>query len=325
MSSNTSWFQNHLAFVGIFLSVLAAVAPSIIGILKTRADKKSGSVAAGSFWSSYGWYVLAIFGFAAISVTGNLLAKHQGEKAAKAALDRLQQMGDKFRDLTVELDMARHEDSQALADSKMEALKERYVIWVHNFSANLPEEQPQYEELKRQLAIKNDEAKSASSRNEIRRSEESFIVFALATRSIQELVNSTASAAHKTNVHVTAFDLPQNLYTNNLQNSISWSTNSAWKLFIARGWSNETQYEKDYDPNQPYLRVEFHHNDKRSALMIFQVSQNHTKFRVRYQTTLPVPNPDVIEGEYNVSSAEDVLKLILPQVISAHVLEAESK
>jgi hypothetical protein len=323
-----AWFEIHEGLVGMILVGIATVGSALSGILKSKGDAYAKSAAPSEKFWPYFWWITCIVTGVFLSGFGTWLTKRSGDAAAKEAHKIDLKFAEQLHDMAARLDAAKRSDSQELTDAKMQVLKTEFRDWAQDLSANLPAERQQFLQLKKQLEIKNKEEADSAVRDQIERSERFFPVFSFAIQFMEGSVSNFAKVNGYTNVVIDKFALPKNFYSNNITGRIRIGENARWEASISRGWSKRTQYEDGphyIDPNEPYLVFIFHgKHDTETGHLVVQVSHDYSKIRINYETTLPVPDTNIINGDFEKSDYEDALKRALREIIKAQLLDSDN-
>jgi hypothetical protein len=232
--------------------------------------------------------------------------------------------GEKIQAVLVKLDLAKQEDSQKITEEKIRVIKSDFSKWAEDFVTNLPAEKDKFSQLKTAQQNRQTQDANRETQKQKQRSGQSYPVFSFAIRFLQESVRAFALKTANTNIVIDSIDLPENLFEKPTQGFIRFKANVLWELAISSGWTSTIQHRADYDVGQPYLRFTFYDNrSQQSGEFHIQINQEGNKMTFFYMTNLPTPNPESIQGEYDLSDYESAIKDALQRIIKSQLLQLE--
>ena len=148
--------------------------------------------------------------------------------------------------------------------------------------------------------------------------------YAFAIGCVQQTARDFATESGNTNIVISSMELPDNLYGKHIESEIRFGKSALWRLTIMSGWTLATQAQKGYDLNRPFLRITFIDTlNQQTGEICFRVNQEGDKMTIVYTTTLPEPDPHTINGEYNLSDYESLIRGDLQRITKAQLQQLE--
>ena len=337
LDQELGWLSRNQTEVGSILIGISALGLVIATFIKTKADKipESNKKRQAERKKLYASWILAVLVCATGTYYGNFLTRRVAEQASRNALriqeetdsrvDRMQrEFRERFQQVLVNLNAAKHEESKAITEEKIRTIKSDLVQWAQDFVADLPTSKSTFAQQESELQKRQTEEANKLAETQKKRSGQCFPAFSFATRLLQESVRAYATRAGKTNIIVESTDLPENFYGQQKPSSIRFGTNGSCVISVASGWTSATQFAVDYAPDQPYLRITFtDHANMQTGQFHIQVNTTATKMKFLYTTNLPVPEPATINGEHDLSDYESPIRDVLQRIIKAQLLQFE--
>ena len=333
-----NWLRDNQTIVGCVIVGISTVCLALAGILKSKGDKAAASRKKEENAKSariYIRYALALLICGAWTFYGTLLTKHAADKAAQNAEqvqretnDRIAGMerkfGEKIQAILVKLNAAKQEDSQKITEEKIRAIQSDFSQWAEDFVTNMPTEKSKFAQLKIALQKKQTEETDKEIQRQKQESGGLYPVYSFAIRFLQESVRAYASKTGNTNILIDSLELPENLYGKQTSGNIHF-TNALWNLNILGGWMLATHdwsfaAYPSFEDNRPFLKITFGNQE----VFYLRINDQGKKMTIRYTTRLPTPNPEKINGEYDLSDYESRIKDDLQRIIVAQLLQLDN-
>lgn len=328
-----SWLHEYQTVIGCVIIGVSTICLALAGILKSKGDKatpsrkKDGNAQSKRYYIQYAIALLVCCGWTGY---GTWLTKHAGDQAAEHAEqiqrdtnEKIAKIGLEFREkiqaVLVKLNAAKQEESQKITEEKIRALKNDFSQWAEDFATNMPTEKSKFAQLKIALQKKQAEETDKEIQRQKQESGQLYPVYSSAIKFLQESVRAFASKTGNTNILIDPLELPENLYGKQISGNIHF-TNAVWNLSILAGWTSYTPYQAGYDVNKPFLKITFGSQEE----FYLRINEQGNKMTIVYRTSLPTPNPENINGEYDLSDYESVLKSDLQRIIKAQLLQLEN-
>ena len=92
------------------------------------------------------------------------------------------------------------------------------------------------------------------------------------------------------------------------------------EMFSAGIACGRPPYQVGYYINKPFLKITFGSQEE----FYLRINEQGNKMAIVYRTSLPTPNPENINGEYDLSDYEGMLRSDLQRIIKAQLLQLEN-
>jgi hypothetical protein len=330
---NTSWISRNLGLFLVLVPVLVGVITATAGFFKSRGDKaKKGS---RGRVKNYLIYFLLVVLAALVSGLGAYFFKRSADLGSAKAAQKQAEMQRKFDVLQVDLrdkiysvraqlSAAKKEEAQVILDDKFRLLSEDLDAWARDFVTNLPSAKAEFSSSKAEQARQQTEEKDRELQKQKQNSSVVYPVFAFTIRYLHETVKAYTNVLKASNLAISTFEHPDNYYGKSLEATIAFNSNAVWKITIARSYRKPFTLENNWGPDMPSLTVDFIDSQgKPTGLFAIQISEDKTKIRFYYQTTLPSPQPSTISGTHDFFDHEVAIRSALRRIINAQLLHLQ--
>jgi len=332
-----NWLRDNQTIVGCIIVGISTVCLALAGILKSKGDKAAASRKKEENAKSariYIRYALTLLVCGAWTFYGTLLTKHAADKAAQNA-EKIQRetnemiagmerkFGEKIQAVLVKLNAAKQEDSQKITEEKIRILKGDFSQWAEDFVTNLPAEKSRFTQMKTDLQKRQAEEANKETQRQMQVSGQAYPVFSFAIRFLQESIRAYAKQTSNTNIVIDSMALPENFFVKPTDGNVHLNTNAIWRISIAAGGSFGMPFVPGYDRGQPCLKFIFNNPPGQREVFYVFLNQAGNKMSIFYRTGLPTPDPQTINGEYDISDYESPVKEALQRVIKAQILQLE--
>lgn len=246
-----------------------------------------------------------------LTLNGARLDSDAKAKEAKGLLDQTRKENDQARKdfearlqtVLVALNAAKTAQTNLLTDEKIKGFSKDVLQWADDFSKRKPDKQREFEQ-----------AKIATTQQEIQISADSMPLFSFTLRFIQQIVDAYEKRSGE-KFSVSLAPLPQNFYDpkiNNTSRMIRFAGDGQWQFSVnANPPANES--------NPPMLQVNFTSTEGRSGQLWMRRSSDGKKFEVRGGGILPIPDSAAVFGEYQMEDYEDSIRRIFERLLEGQL------